>query len=573
MRRALALMIVGLALTAFSLGTVEAQTVADTPNDPVVHVRREIWVLKAGLVILNDTFTLESVPGGELEVSDFWTGNQRTLVDERNSFEIRQDGGWRPLDSFEESVGGFEGYRINLPSPVTLRDGVDLEMRASYLFVDRVMDTGDQFEALLPIYPIIQYNISTFDIRVELPPEAVFDDVYDFAFNISDSEGIWVLERELEAIGSFAEDNASIAYTPASDDKYLLDCQERERNIIIQSGSLRVEDRYSLVNRGEGLRRFTVQLPPDATNVKARDGVGALKTTITEKGENGNIEASVTPRSTFRPKDRWVFTLSYSLPKRGYVTSEGGGTTLTYSLDGFPHYVRELLAVITLPEGGRLIASQPEPSSTEKVGHLTEVSFDLGSSLPSERPEIVAELSLSPLSLVIRWLGLLIVMAGAIGGVYVLRRRGRREAVKIPVVVERPKLSDFLEQHRERIALFSEMEELQRDLDDDEIDRDRFNLRSAEINRRVDELTRSLRQLSRDLEAESPELREQLVDVRKIEKELDRLKNDLRNLDVRLRARRISRRVFERRREDRLKRRSRAIRRIEQALASIGADG
>ncbi len=321
------------------------------------------------------------------------------------------------------------------------------------------------------------------------------------------------------------------------------------------------------------MKRLTVQLPPDATNVKARDGVGALTTTATEKGENGDVEASVTPRSTLRPKDRWVFTLAYSLPKRDYVTGEGGTSTLKYTLDGFPHYVRELSAVITLPEGGSLIASQPEPSSTERVGYLTEVSFYLGSSLPSERPEIVAELSLSPLSSVIRWVGLLVVAAGAIGGVYVLRRRGRREVVKIPVVVERPRLSDFLEQHRERIALFSELEGLQQDLDDDKIERDRFNLRSAEINRRVDELTRSLRRLGRDLEAESPDLQEGLVAIRRIEEELEKLKTDLRNLDVRLRARRISRRDFERRRKDRLRRRSQAIRRIEQALASLGAEG
>ncbi len=560
-------------LTTFSFGTVEAQTIGDTPHNPLVHVRREIRILEAGLVLLNDTLTLESVPGGELEVFDFWTGYQRTFVEERRTFEVRQDGGWRPLDFVEEPVGGFEGYRISLPSPVTLMDGVDLEMRASYLFVDRVMDIGNLFEALLPVYPILQHNISTFDVRVELPPGAEYDDVYDFAFNFSESEGIWVLERELEAIGPFAKANASITYTPAPDDTYLLDCQEMERNIKIQSGSLRVEDSYSLVNRGESMKRFTVQLPPDSTDVKARDGVGALKTTTTEKGENGDVEASVTPRSTIRPRDRWVFTIAYSIPKRDYATGEGGRTTLRYSMDGFPHYVRELSAVITLPEGGRLIASQQEPSSTEKVGYLTEVSFDLGPSLPSERPEIVAELSLSPLSSVIRWVGLLVVVAGAMGGVYVLRRRGRREVVKIPVVVERPRLSDFLGQHRERIALFSELEGLQQDLDDEKIERDRFNLRSAEINRRVDELTRSLRQLGRDLEAESPDLRERLVDVRRIEEELERLKNDLRNLDVRLRARRISRRDFERRRIERLRRRGQAIRRLEQALASLGAEG
>jgi hypothetical protein len=47
---------------------------------------------------------------------------------------------------------------------------------------------------------------------------------------------------------------------------------------------------------------------------------------------------------------------------------------------------------------------------------------------------------------------------------------------------------------------------------------------------------------------------------------------DLRNLEVRLRARRVSRRNYGRRRRDHLKRRSRAVRRIEQTLSSISAE-
>jgi hypothetical protein len=345
-----------------------------------------------------------------------------------------------------------------------------------------------------------------------------------------------------------------------------------ERHIIIKGGSLRVEDSYSVINMGESFNRFRLLLPPDASNVKARDGVGTLKTTTQETGENGDIEAHVSPRSTFMPADRWVFTVAYSLPKNEHVTSEGGRSTLKYALDDFPYYVRELSAVVTLPEGGRLIVSQPEPSSTEKVGYSTDLNFDLGASLPSERPEILVELYLSPVASVIRWGGLLVVAAGAVGAVYVLRRREEGEVVKIPVVAEKPKLSDFLGQQRERIALFSELDELQRDLDEEKIERDRFDHRSADINRRLEELTRSLKRLSREIEADYPDLHERFVEIRRAEEELERLKNDLRNLEVRLRARRVSRRDYERRRNDRFRRRSQAVRRIEQAVASIGAE-
>jgi len=333
-----------------------------------------------------------------------------------------------------------------------------------------------------------------------------------------------------------------------------------------------VEDSYAVINRGALLRRFHLVLPAGASNVEARDGVGALMTTTEESEDNETIDAYVSPRYAWRTLDRWRFTVSYSMPKSGYMASEGGKSTLTYPVNGFPHYVRDLSAVVTLPEGGRLLSSQPESASAKKKGSTTDVTIELGARLPSERPEIVVELSVSPTASLIRPLGLLLVAAGAIGGVYVLRRR-RREVMVKPVVVERPKLSEYVDQQIERISLFKDLEGLQQDLDDEKIDRDEFDRRSGEINRRLDGLEKSTKQLGRTLEEEDPDLRERLAEIRKAEGELDRIKDDLRNLEVRLRARRVTRRDFERRRRERLRRRSRAVGRIEQAIASLGDEG
>ena len=572
MKRALALLIIGLTLAALPMGTVMAQTVEAELQHPVVCFHRDIRIMKAGIVLINDTITLESPPGEQLDVSDFWTGSQNSFTNERRSFGAWLGGSWITLDFSEESIGEYDGYRIALPSSFTLMDGVDLKMRASYLFVNLMNDVGKYHEALIPVFPAIQYNISSFQIRVELPAEAKFDEAYDFAFNYSETEGIGVLHQDSESIRQYSPNNATIRYDLPPDDENLLDCQNMERHIIIKGDSLRIEDSYSVINMGESFNRLRLLLPPGAANVKARDGVGTLKTTTNEMGENGDIEAHVSPRSALMPADRWVFTVAYTLPKKEHMTSEGGRSTLKYPLDDFPYYVREVSAVVTLPEGGRLIVSQPDPSSTEKVGYSTEVNFELGPSLPSERPNIVVELSLSPVASLIRWSGLLVVAAGVAGAVYVLRRRGEGEVVKIPVVAEKPKMSDFLEQQRERITLFSELEELQQGLDEEKIERDRFDHRTAEINRRLDELTRSLKRLSREIEADYPDLHERFVEIRRAEEELERLKNDLRNLEVRLRARRVSRRDYERRRNDRLRRRSQAVRRIEQAVASIGAE-
>jgi chromosome segregation ATPase len=166
----------------------------------------------------------------------------------------------------------------------------------------------------------------------------------------------------------------------------------------------------------------------------------------------------------------------------------------------------------------------------------------------------------------------LLIAAVAVGAVLMLRRRKPRERVEMkPIEVEMPKLSEFIAQNMERIAMFREVEDLETELKEGRISRDEFNQSAAGINRRLGELARSLRQLGRTIESEDPDLAEKLTGIRRAEGELERIEKDLRNLDVRLRARRVSRRDYERRRGDRLRRRSEALKRIEQALRSLGS--
>ncbi len=583
MRHRLSLLII-LALVGSAAFT--AGVMADTLQElveplPIILVERYVRIGNAGIVFMNDTLTLkkppqveeevrESYPGSELVFSDFWVGFHESFIDERRSFEVWQTDRWVPATYSEESEGEFYGYRIVLPTPVTLRDGEDLRIRASYLFVNRVSSKVDRYEARIPVYPAILYNISSFALHAELPPQAQFMAVISpINFTESTPEETWVLDHVSEGIGPLSNVNASIQYEPSPEEEYLLDCQRLERHINIRQGDLRIEDIYTLINTGDGINTFHLRLPLEASDVRARDGVGPLTALTREVSEADYIDCYVTPRSSFRYFDRWVFTVSYSLPKGGHVIKGSGESRLSYQMDGFPHYVRELSAIVALPEGGSFISSEPESSSTRRVDSLIEVQIELGASLPSERPEISVVFKQSLLGPYLRFIALLLVAVGALGSVYFLRRRERAVEVK-PVVVERPGLSEFLERYGDRISLLQELDSMQKELDEGAISADEFSRRSAEINRRGGELARSLRRMGRNLEAEDPELRDRLAEIRRAEQELERIDGDLRNLEVRLRARRVSRRNYERRREDRLRRRGQALKRIERALASFG---
>ena len=251
--------------------------------------------------------------------------------------------------------------------------------------------------------------------------------------------------------------------------------------------------------------------------------------------------------------DRWGFTVSYTVPRGEHVTTTGGVSTLTYPNNDFPFYARELVAVVTRPE-------------TESL------SLEYGALLRTERPEIVADLPSASIMPTVRPVAILLVAAVAIGASMILRRREPPKEKKV-IKVEAPKLSDFVVQSREHIALLREVESLEQELEEGKIGRDQFEQRTAGVNRRLVELTRSLRQLGRTLESEDPDLVERLREIRGAEGELERISQDMRNLDVRLRARRVSRKDYERRRRERLRRRSQAIKRIERALESLGSRG
>lgn len=568
MRRTAAILLIILTLVSLSTQAIEAEVALQ----PIASVQRDIKIIKSGIIFMNDTFTLEAPSDSVIMVTEVQVGFQSFLTDERRRFEIWQDNSWKEASYSESNLGDerFHGYEIQLSSPVTLQDGVTLKFRASYLFLNEVSKVSSGYSTLIPVYPAIMYNISNFKLHVLLPSGAEFLEVSS-ALNFTHvvSEGLWTLEQESEAIGPFTNENATITYAPSQDDEYLLDYEKLGRHVIIKQGSIRVEDTHTIINTGGDINSYHIRIPSNSSNIKAKDGVGPLSVRVEEAGEGEDyVDVFISPRAAFRGGDRWSFTVGYTLSKSEYLTSEEGTSTLTFSVYGFSYYVRELSAVVTLPEGASLVISEPEFSSIKKTGLHSDVFIELGVKLPSEQPKVVITFNQSIVWSVVRPLGLLLTIFGVIGSVYIMRKRRHVEERK-PAEVKRLKRSDFLDHYMERLSLLSELEVLERNLEAKEVSRDRYNRRTAEINRRQGELKRILRQLSKAIEVEYPDLVNPLKEVRRAEGEIDRVNDDLRNLEVRLRARRVSRRDYGRRRRDHLRRRSRAVRRIEQALSSI----
>ncbi len=538
-----------MALLCASMLSSYAYMVSGETEQLIVDVDRIVKVVNGGIVFLNDTFTLSAPEGSEAIVTDFWIGFSDTLTPERSIFEVWESDSWRKVDASGHDVQGIQGSRIEFTIPITLRAGTSLILRASYLSLDSVSGTSVSYAAILPVFPVIDYNISQYQLEVELPPGAIFDQVIS-PINMTQIEvgDHWNVNYLGENIAADSEVYASILYTHSTDDELLLVVEDVSRSITVKSRSLVIEDSYSLTNKGPIFFGFPLELPQDASNIKAKDGVGTLE--ITARKSDGSKEVAVFPRSPIMSGDRWVFSVSYTTEIGEHVSTAGGSSHLSYPNIELPHFIRDLEATVSRVESD--------------VVRLT-----YGATLQSERPTIEAEIPSGSIMPSLRPIAFVAAFGLVVAAVVFLRRREKPARVEVAIEAEVPILKEFIEKQRERISLFKALGSLEEELQEGKIEKDQYERLAAEHSRGVSSLDNSLKQLGREL-ADEPELSEPLREIRQAEGEFTRIASDLRNLEVRLRTRRVSRRDYERRKRERIRRRGLAIRKIEKAIESLG---
>ena len=516
---------------------------------PVVDAERSVKIIDGGIVFMNDTFTLTAPEASEATITDFWVGFPDYFTPERTTFEVWESSAWQQIEASGQALQGIGGSRLEFTVPITLSAGSSLMLRASYLSFESVGGTSLVYKAVLPVFPVIEYNISQYQLEVEFPPGAVFDSVTS-PVNMTDAEvgDHWTVTYQGENIAANAVVDASIRYAHSTEDELLLVVESASRSVTVKSNRLLIEDSYALTNYGPIFFGFPLELPSDAGSIKARDGVGSLETTATES--DGSKEVVVLPRASIIPGNRWVFTISYSTGNGDHLTSTGGVSLISYPNIELPHFIRNLEASVSRAESETVL-----------------LTYD--ATLQSERPDVEAEVPPGSIMTTLRPIAIIAVMGLVVGAVVFLRRREKPAKVEVTLKAEASTLNEFIEKQRERVSLLKALDSLEEELQEEKIDNDQYERVTAEHNRGLGRLSESLRQLGRDL-AEELELTEPLREIRQAEGELTRVASDLKNLEVRLRARRVSRRDYERRRKDRIRRRGLAIKQIEKALESLG---
>ncbi len=526
-----------------------------------IQAERSVKIEEGGKVIIFDFYTVDNPQ----EFTEFQVGFDDSQVSERTKFDVWQGEEWVPLDYSISTAKGYNWFNL------TFSGTESLKLRASYLFLGLVTELFGNFIASIPVYPVLTYNASEYSISVELPLDSVYvDTTAPVNFTRFIEEGSDYVMHVAQNFTSFSNVDANIKYIPSPSDRYILDCHRLERSVTVRQGDLRFEDSYEIENMGASFSEFVISVSGDASSIAARDAIDDLEI-VTMEDASGLIEVTVTPKFSVRKGDIWKFTLAYSLSREGNIEKTESESTLTFWTPDFPHYVRELTAKVYVPDGGQYISSEPDATAVTEEGTSDVAIFRFGERLPLETPEIVVTLKESQSLGYVVPLGVAVAVCVLVGIIYIMRRRSKGTIAPI-IRKDKPGLSEFIGEYLERISLLKELDELVQRSDDGEIEREEFDMRSAEINRRQGEMSSSLRKKRGELGDEHPELSDGFREIRQAEEDLVRVEEDLRNLEVRLRARRVTRRDYRRRREDRLGKMRQIIGRMERALASLGSD-
>lgn len=348
-----------------------------------------------------------------------------------------------------------------------------------------------------------------------------------------------------------------------------MDCRIVERSVDLSSPEIVVKDTYTLLNRGALIYYYTLQVPPDAFNIRAYDSLSIL-TIFTETNETwGYTLVHLGPKSYVQTDQSWIFTVQYSLPFRDYVAASDNYSLSFSMLSNVSFTARTLSVEITLPEGAEYLGSTPQANSVKKVGTFgQEVDFersnvtfldDLGLQV-TYKYNTVWEAFRPTL-----WSSLVVL---AVVGTYgTLRLRRKTEGGEVSQ--SQATLRNFIELYEERLSLSREEEKLDDDLEARRIGRSEYNRHMEECRTKSSGVLAQLKGLKDRIARDMPQYGMLMNETEAAEVEMEVERTNLRELETRLRNRRVSRDAYVRLRDEYIRRMGRARARIERAIVSL----
>lgn len=367
-----------------------------------------------------------------------------------------------------------------------------------------------------------------------------------------------------------AFDNRSFAVNFTSINQWIIKLQSFNRTVTLRAtGDFDVADTYGFANAGISITNLPIKLPTGARDVMAFDSVGPMWTEVRQIQD-----VVVTPRGTtsFKAKENFTFTLTYSLPHSDYIKQVQwwGLYNLTFNLvSNNVYWVAERAVVrLIVPTGFTLDEISVEPDESKAVSPFQQeyVFFRTGLT-PLHNTTFTLKFTYTPFWSLLRPATWLAAFGAAVIALAAVLRLRKPPELEIPIPVE--KVRDFVELYDEKMGLSIELERMEEDLARGGLTKHEYRRRRKLIDSRLDELGKALNVAKAGLLVVHPRYEAMLKRLDRSEAEIDATKVSEHQIRSQYRAGKITRETYETVLYDLSKRIDRARENIETTIVTL----
>jgi len=562
------------ALTRFEAGASPSAS-----NVEVTQVNHVVQIRNGGLVIINDTITLNVIDG---QLADFSLGfpyEYQSYLDYAFAYEDN-DTSKRMGVTLNSGLGNAGFYGVNVRFSQTLSSGGPYSFTVVFVFsgtvttsvlvqeeVEKVM-----YNAKFPLYPSLGENVSTCFVSILFPIgfDYVSSELAQKRLSFTGpttSVSNQILTHVTNNLSEFALEPAWLVFSKRVIDFLVVELSEVKRRVEIEGTEwISVFNTYQLTNRGAKLSTITLKLPQSAHNPSAWDELGTL-------GFDSQKEV-LTFRTPIQQDASATFTLVYSLLWGDYVErlSLSVFQFSFASTENSDWTTRKSTIAVTLPEGAEFQPSTDTPTSRYNVQRQVFrqiITFDFENLTPFQ--DLNLEITYSYLILwssfrPTMWMGALVIAVVAVAMLW----RLPKPAVPIPTVAIRPEeLKSFVEAYMEKRRNTLELESLEAQARKGKIPRRHYKVRRRTLESRLSVLSRDLAVLRERLWRAGGAYADMMRQVEVAETELQGVEADISRTETRYRRGEISSAAYRKLLEDSYRRRDRAKTAIDGVLLRL----
>ena len=320
-----------------------------------------------------------------------------------------------------------------------------------------------------------------------------------------------------------------------------IEIEKIQREITVeQSGKILVSNAYTINNLGFMAENLTIGIPENAKDVKVRDEMGTLETSIDD------TMMTVSLRSILDTNQTGTLYVSYYLPWNEHITNPNGNdyTLSSTFYENFNSTIGTLTVSVTLPDGATYQSSTLNPDSVQKNGPET-MTFLFTDVNPSDNLtfEINYQYSVFWASLYPTiWVGIIAVIGTAVYFVWGKPQQG----ISAPTVqVPTKDLTNFVNTYDEKTSIKSELASLEERQQKGKIPRRKYKVRKKMLEGRLSAVSRSLSTLGASIRAGGSKYERLMSDLEIAEAKLENVEKDLQRVKARHNRGEISKGAYE----------------------------